>query len=90
MQPKLRMKQITLALAAAGFGLAVGTGYNRLDTNALSLANAATPAAVTAPVVASTAAARLPDFTALVDRAGAAVVNISTIGTTRAAGARSG
>ena len=86
MQPKLRMKQITLALAAAGFGLAVGTGYNRLDTNALSLAHAATPAAVTAPVVASTAAARLPDFTALVDRAGAAVVNISTIGTTRAAG----
>ena len=27
-----------------------------------------------------TAAARLPDFTALVDRAGAAVVNISTVG----------
>ena len=84
MQPNMRMKQITVALAAAGFGLAVGAGYNRLDTAALSLANAATPPAVTSPV-AATAAARLPDFTALVDRAGAAVVNISTIGTTRSA-----
>jgi serine protease Do len=83
MEPKLRMKQITLAMAAAGFGLAVGAGYNRLDTSALSLANAATPTAVSAPVVASTAAARLPDFTALVERAGAAVVNISTVGSTR-------
>ena len=86
MHPKPRMKQITLALAAAGFGLAVGTGYNHLDTTALSLANAATPAAVTAPVLAPTAAARLPDFTALVDRAGAAVVNISTVGKTSPAG----
>ena len=84
MQPNMRMKQITVALAAAGFGLAVGAGYNRLDTAALSLANAATPPAVTSPV-AATAAARLPDFTALVDRAGAAVVNISTIGTARQA-----
>ena len=82
MQPKLRMKQVTLALAAAGFGLAVGTGYTRLDTTALPLANAETPAVVTAPIVAPTAAARLPDFTALVDRAGAAVVNISTLGKT--------
>ena len=79
MQPILRLKQITVAVAAAGFGLAVGAGYNHLDTHAVALANAA-PAAVTAPAVASTAAARLPDFTALVDRAGAAVVNISTVG----------
>ena len=55
MEPKLRMKQVTLALAAAGFGLAVGAGYNRLDSSALSLAQAATPPAVTAPVVAPTA-----------------------------------
>jgi len=80
MQPSLRLKQITVALAAAGFGLAVGTGYNRLDTHAVALANAASPPAVTAPAVAPNAAARLPDFTALVDRAGAAVVNISTVG----------
>jgi serine protease Do len=79
MQPILRMKQLTVALAAAGFGLAVGAGYNKLDAPALALANAASPPAVSA-AVAPTAAARLPDFTALVDRAGAAVVNISTIG----------
>ena len=83
MEPRLRMKQLTVALAAAGFGLAVGAGYNRLDTSALSIAHAATPPAVTSSVVAPTAAARLPDFTALVDRAGAAVVNISTVGGTR-------
>ncbi|MEO9161978.1 MAG: Do family serine endopeptidase, partial [Casimicrobiaceae bacterium] len=86
MYAKFRMKQITVALAAAGFGLAVGAGYNRLDTPALSLANAAvTQPAVSSPV-ASTAAARLPDFTALVDRDGPAVVNISTIGTTKTTG----
>ena len=85
MQAKFHLKQITVALAAAGFGLAVGAGYNRLDVPALSLANAATPPAITSPV-ASTAAARLPDFTALVERDGAAVVNISTVGTTKAAG----
>ena len=83
MDTKLRLKQLTVALAAAGFGLAVGAGYNKLDTSALSVAQAATPVAVTSPVVAPNAAARLPDFTALVDRAGAAVVNISTVGSTR-------
>src|SRR6478735_4926386 len=61
MQPTLRMKQITVALAAAGFGLAVGAGYNRLDTPAVALANAASPTAITAPALAPTAAARLPD-----------------------------
>jgi serine protease Do len=85
MQAKFHLKQITVALAAAGFGLAVGAGYNRLDAPALSLANAATPPAITSPV-ASTAAARLPDFSALVERDGAAVVNISTVGTTKATG----
>src|SRR5512143_3951416 len=86
MQAQHHMKQITVALAAAGFGLAVGAGYNHLDAPALSLAQAATtPPAIASPV-ASTAAARLPDFTALVDRAGPAVVNISTIGTTKTTG----
>jgi serine protease Do len=83
MQFKSHMKQVTVALAAAGFGLAVGAGYNRLDAPALSLANAATtPPAISAPV-ASTAAARLPDFTSLVDKVGPAVVNISVVGTTK-------
>ena len=86
MQARHHLKQVTVALAAAGFGLAVGAGYNRLDAPALSLAHAATtPPAISSPV-ASTAAARLPDFTALVDRAGPAVVNISTVGTTKTTG----
>lgn len=85
MQTKFHLKQVAVAIAAAGFGLAVGAGYNRLDTSALSLANAATPPAVTSPV-ASTAAARLPDFTSLVERDGAAVVNISVVGTTKTMG----
>ena len=67
MQPNMRMKQITVALAAAGFGLAVGAGYNRLDTSALSLANAATPPAVASPV-APTAAARRPSPPQATDR----------------------
>ncbi|HTL76543.1 MAG TPA: DegQ family serine endoprotease [Casimicrobiaceae bacterium] len=82
---KYHLKQLTVALAAAGFGLAVGAGYNHLDTSALSLANAATAPAVTSPV-ASTAAARLPDFTSLVERDGPAVVNISVVGTTKTMG----
>jgi serine protease Do len=86
MQARHHLKQVTVALAAAGFGLAVGAGYNRLDAPALSFAHAATtPPAISSPV-ASTAAARLPDFTALVDRAGPAVVNISTVGTTKTTG----
>jgi serine protease Do len=84
MQVKFHLKQVTVALAAAGFGLAVGAGYNRLDAPALSLANAATtPPAISSPV-ASSAAARLPDFTSLVDRVGPSVVNISVVGTTKA------
>jgi serine protease Do len=77
----MQLKKITLALAAAGFGAALATGYQHLDAPAVSLANAAVSApAFTAPAVAPTAAARLPDFTTLVDKAGAAVVNISTVG----------
>ncbi|MBU6485909.1 MAG: Do family serine endopeptidase [Betaproteobacteria bacterium] len=82
----MKMKQLTIALIAAGFGLALGAGFNRIDTHVLGTANAAvSPPAVAAPV-APTAAARLPDFTALVDRVGPAVVNISTVGTTKTTG----
>jgi serine protease Do len=82
----MQLKKITLALAAIGFGAALATGYQHLDAPAVSLANAAVTApAFTAPPVSPTAAARLPDFTALVDKAGAAVVNISTVGKAKAA-----
>ena len=71
----MRLSQITYALIAAGVGAGLATGYTHLDSMAIGAAQAATqPAALTAPVVA----ANLPDFTALVDRAGASVVNIST------------
>ncbi|HSV19423.1 MAG TPA: Do family serine endopeptidase [Casimicrobiaceae bacterium] len=77
----MQLSKVTMALAAAGFGAALATGYQHLDAPAVSVANAAVTApAFTAPPVAPTAAARLPDFTALVDKAGAAVVNISTTG----------
>jgi serine protease Do len=77
----MRLKKITMALAAAGFGAVVATGYQHLDTHAVSLAQAAVTApAFSAPPVAPTAAAHLPDFTALVQKTGAAVVNISTVG----------
>jgi len=81
----MQLRKVTMALAAAGFGAALATGYQHLDAPAVSSATAAVTApAFTAPPVAPTAAARLPDFTALVDKAGAAVVNISTVGKTRA------
>ncbi len=81
----MQLTKITMALAAAGFGAVVATGYQHLDAPAVATAQAAVTApAFTAPPVAPTAAARLPDFTALVDKAGAAVVNISTIGKVRA------
>src|SRR5215218_2175433 len=82
---RMQFSKVTMALAAAGFGAALATGYQHLDAPAVSTAAAAVTApAFTAPPVAPTAAARLPDFTALVDKAGAAVVNISTVGKTRA------
>jgi serine protease Do len=85
MQANFHLKQITVALAAAGFGLAVGAGFNKLDAPAFSLANAAVSQPAISSPIASTAAARLPDFTGLVARDGPAVVNISVIGTTKTA-----
>ncbi len=71
----MRLSQVTYALIAAGVGAGLATGYTHLDSTAIGAAQAAAqPAALSAPVVA----ANLPDFTALVDRAGASVVNIST------------
>jgi serine protease Do len=80
----MQLSRISYALAAAGIGAALATGYAHLDSGAVADARAAAAApAVTAPAVSGTAAARLPDFTALVDKAGASVVNISVTGKTR-------
>ncbi len=74
----MRLSKVTHALIAAGVGAGLAAGYTHLDSMPLGAAHAAVqPAAVAQPVVATTAAS-LPDFTALVDQAGASVVNIST------------
>ncbi len=86
----MQLKKIPYALAAAGIGAALATGYMKFDGQAVSDAYAAaTPPAVVAPAVAPTAAANLPDFTSLAAKAGPSVVNISVTGKLRAASASS-
>src|SRR5882672_7380063 len=82
----MQLSKISYALAAAGIGAALATGYIRFDGTPFADARAAVTAPAAAPAVSSTAAARLPDFTALVEKAGGAVVNISVIGKTKVAG----
>ena len=75
----MRLSKVSFALIAAGVGAGLATGYTHLDTLSVGAAHAATqPAAVAPQRTGSTAGANLPDFTALVERAGASVVNIST------------
>ena len=79
----MQFSKVTYALAAAGIGAALATGYMKFDGAPFADARAA----VTAPVVvAPTAASRLPDFTALAEKAGGSVVNISVTGKTKVAG----
>ena len=74
----MRLSQVTYALIAAGVGAGLATGYTHLDSMAFGAAHAATQPAAAAQLMAPATAANLPDFTALVERAGASVVNIST------------
>ena len=79
----MQFSKVTYALAAAGIGAALATGYMKFDGAPFTDARAA----VTAPVaVAPTAASRLPDFTVLAEKAGGSVVNISVIGKTKVTG----
>ena len=83
----MRLTKVTTALIAAGIGAGLATGYSHFDASTVGAAQAATqPVAVAAAMPASTAAANLPDFTALVDRAGLSVVNISTFHSSKAKG----
>src|SRR4029453_3896888 len=76
----MQLRKVTYALIAAGIGAGLATGYSHFDTQAMANAQAATaPAALAAPAVATNAAANLPDFTVLVDRASPSVVNISVV-----------
>ena len=80
MQVSTMRLKVSYVLIAAGVGAGLATGYSHFDTRALASAQAATaPAGTMSPAVAGTAAANLPDFTALVDRAGPSVVNISVV-----------
>jgi len=84
MQVSTMRRKATYAMIAAGVGAGIATGYSHFDTRALGNAQAATaPSSIAAPAVAGTAAANLPDFTALVDRASPSVVNISVIGSAK-------
>src|SRR5437773_168923 len=79
----MQFSKVTYALAAAGIGAALATGYMKFDGTPFADARAA----ATAPaLVAPTAASRLPDFTALAEKAGSSVVNISVIGKTKVTG----
>jgi serine protease Do len=73
----MQLSKVTYALVAAGVVGGLATFYQQID--GVTPAHAAQPTAVTQAVI-PTAASNLPDFTALVDRAGAAVVNISVRG----------
>ena len=79
----MQFSKVSYALAAAGIGAALATGYMKFDGTPFADARAASPAPV---VVAPTAASRLPDFTALAEKAGSSVVNISVTGKARMAG----
>jgi serine protease Do len=77
----MQLSKVSYALVAAGIIGGVATFYNQIN------APVVVPAAVAATqAVIPTAAANLPDFTALVDRAGPAVVNISVVQSAKAAG----
>jgi len=73
----MQLSKVTYALVAAGVVGGLATFYQQVDGLAVSPAHAAIQPAAVAPAVIPTAAANLPDFTALVDRVSPAVVNIS-------------
>ena len=67
----MRLSKVSLALIAAGVGAGLATGYTHLDSLSVGAAHAATPhLAMVAPMAATVTTAGLPDFTALVERAG--------------------
>jgi len=73
----MQLSKVTYALVAAGVVGGLATFYQQVDGLAVSPAHAAVQTAAVAPAIIPTAAANLPDFTALVDRVSPAVVNIS-------------
>jgi len=71
----MQLSKVTYALVTAGVIGGLATFYQHVD--GVTPAQAATQPTAAAQAVIPTAAANLPDFTALVERVGPAVVNIS-------------
>lgn len=74
----MQLSKVTYALVAAGLIGGVATFYHQSTPVGEAFA-APTPAAAATQAIVPTAAANLPDFTALVDRVGPAVVNIAVV-----------
>lgn len=74
----MQLSKVTYALVAAGLIGGVATFYHQSTPVGEAFA-APAPTAVAAQAIVPTAAANLPDFTALVDRVGPAVVNIAVV-----------
>lgn len=83
----MQSRTFRLSLAAAAVIAALAGGYAEFGGSSIGQAHAlgANTAPAVAPAVASTAAAALPDFSAIVERNGPAVVNISVTGTAKTA-----
>ncbi len=82
----MQLSKVTYALVAAGVIGGVATVYHQ-STPVTAAFAATTPSAASTQAVIPTAAANLPDFTALVDRVGPAVVNITVMHTAKNASA---
>ena len=82
----MQLSKVTYALVAAGVIGGVATVYHQ-STPVTAAFAATTPPAASTQAVIPTAAANLPDFTALVDRVGPAVVNITVMHTAKNASA---
>jgi len=82
----MQLSKVTYALVAAGLIGGVATFYHQ-STPVTAAFAATTPPAASTQAIVPTAAANLPDFTALVDRVGPAVVNITVLHTGKKADA---
>ncbi len=82
----MQLSKVTYALVAAGVIGGVATFYHQSTPVTAAFAATTPPAAATQAVI-PTAAANLPDFSALVDRVGPAVVNITVVHTGKNAAA---
>ncbi len=75
----MQLSKVSYALIAACVVGGLATFYNQVNPGPVGSAVAATQPSAVTQAIAPSAAANLPDFTALVDRVGPAVVNIAVV-----------